>query len=239
MMEFKKANSVLLLTVMSLFIIAILVLLKVLLSDSKNLELGNVSDRISAACNIVMAGAAIFAAYSAKKWVKQRTHTVGFEKAEKLITLIDNHYGWIDLNRMQLVYLSGYLNAVHENIAELSFDKEIDYYELKSEYEVKKEELRGIYYQFELLERWGLNSRYKNLIDSTIKNMDLYFTDMITCFQIAAYWIESLRSGNDGYDNYRENLEKFMSDAVFAYQRFDEDYEKFKRIKFDDLFKLH
>jgi len=237
-MEFKKANTVLLSTVISLLIIAILVLLKIILSNNKSLDLGNLSDRVSAACNIVMAGAAIFAAYSAKKWFKQRTHTVGFEKAEALISLIDNHFRWIAVNRIQMIFLSGYLDAVEDGLTQIDGDIEINYFELKRNYEEKKEEIRIIFHQFELLERWNLNSSYKALINSTLENMELHLTEMVISFQFTTYYIEYSREQDKRFMLMREKINEYMSNASFAYQRLETDYDKFKRIKFDDLFKV-
>ncbi|WP_158251409.1 hypothetical protein [Pantoea sp. ICBG 985] len=45
-------------------------------------DIGNLSDWISAACNIAMTSAAIYAALNAQKWAQQRTYSIGFDKAE-------------------------------------------------------------------------------------------------------------------------------------------------------------
>lgn len=229
-----KTNKILIGSVSALCIVGTLTLVKALFNDGGKM----LTDWISAFSNALMAGAAVFAAYSAKKWLKLRTHTVGFDKAEILISLIDNHYRWIDLNRMQLLYISGYFGAVEDGSEIASEDREIHYYELKKLYSDKKEEIRNMYHQFELLERWNLNSKYKELIKSTLNNMDMYFSHMVSCFNVAALCIEYRLVESDGYDQLRGNLTIFMSDATIAFQRFDHDYTKFKNIKFDDLFTL-
>ncbi|WP_262264871.1 hypothetical protein [Pantoea dispersa] len=45
-------------------------------------DIGNLSDWISAACNIAMTSAAIYTALNAQKWAQQRTYSIGFDKAE-------------------------------------------------------------------------------------------------------------------------------------------------------------
>ncbi len=59
---------------------------------------------------------------------------------------------------MQLPYISGYFEAVEDGNEIASEDKEIHYYELKKLYNDKKEEIRNMYQQLELLERWNLKS---------------------------------------------------------------------------------
>jgi hypothetical protein len=61
---------------------------------------------------------------------------------------------------------------------------------------------------------------------------------MVSCFNVAALCIEYRLVESDGYNQLRGNLTIFMSDATIAFQQFDDDYTKFKSIKFDDLFTL-
>ncbi|HED6253325.1 TPA: hypothetical protein R5X33_001945 [Enterobacter cloacae] len=134
-----KYSKILIGSVSTLSIVGTLVLLKAVFNDGGKM----LTDWVSAFSNALMAGAAVYAAYSAKKWLRLRTHTVGFDKAEILISLIDNHYRWIDLNRMQLLHISGYFDAVEHGSDIASEEREIHYYELKKLYSDKKEERRN------------------------------------------------------------------------------------------------
>jgi hypothetical protein len=53
-------------------------------------DIGNLSDWISASCNIAMAGAAVFAALEAKKWFHQKTRLNNLDAAHKLALEFEN-----------------------------------------------------------------------------------------------------------------------------------------------------
>jgi hypothetical protein len=79
--ELKKTNFTLLGIIVVLFIVAVLVLIKVLFLDVKGFEWGSVTDWVSAACNMAMAGAAVYAAYNAKDWISPKIQHEGFKQA--------------------------------------------------------------------------------------------------------------------------------------------------------------
>lgn len=80
-MDYKKLNITLVITVIVLLAVAALAFLKVLLSNSKAFEWGSVTDWISAACNIAMAGAAVYAAVNAQNWISPKIQHEGFKQA--------------------------------------------------------------------------------------------------------------------------------------------------------------
>lgn len=85
-MELKRENRILVWSVIILIFITILVLVKVLFAGSKDFEWGSVSDWVSAACNMAMAGAALYAAYNAKDWLK-------IKKKESSLPLLAQFHG--------------------------------------------------------------------------------------------------------------------------------------------------
>lgn len=85
-MELKRVKLILLWSVIILIFITILVLVKVLFTGSKGFEWGSVSDWVSAACNMAMAGAALYAAYNAKDWLK-------IKKKESSLPLLAQFHG--------------------------------------------------------------------------------------------------------------------------------------------------
>lgn len=68
----------------------------------------SIADWVSSTANVVMAGAALYAAFSAKDWFKQKTHSLGFEKAEILLIQLDTIYASIsdDMDKMSLYHLN-------------------------------------------------------------------------------------------------------------------------------------
>lgn len=71
----------LVITVIILLAVAAFAFLKVLFSNSEALEWGSVTDWVSAACNIAMAGAAVYAAVNAKNWISPKIQHEGFKQA--------------------------------------------------------------------------------------------------------------------------------------------------------------
>lgn len=80
----KLWNNILLCTVFVLFIIAIAVFIKVLTHGVSTMEIGSITDMISAFCNVVMAFSAAYAAYNAKKWFNRKTTENAHIQAIKL-----------------------------------------------------------------------------------------------------------------------------------------------------------
>ncbi|WP_411194889.1 hypothetical protein ACHQIU_22170 [Raoultella planticola] len=85
-MELKRENRILIWSVIILIFITILVLVKVLFTGSEGFEWGSVSDWVSATCNMAMAGAALYAAYNAKDWLK-------IKKKESSLPLLAQFHG--------------------------------------------------------------------------------------------------------------------------------------------------
>ncbi|VEB98813.1 Uncharacterised protein [Cedecea lapagei] len=81
-MNIANWNRELLTVVLILLFLVGLVLIKILLHGSSQLEWGSVSDLVSAACNIAMAGAAVYAAWNANSWLAQKQ----YESASKHIS---------------------------------------------------------------------------------------------------------------------------------------------------------
>lgn len=101
-MELKKTNFTLLGIIIVLFIVAILVLIKVVFLNVKGFEWGSVTDWISATCNMAMAGAAVYAAYNAKDWISPKIQHEGFKQASMCMAEM------VQLRKLQQHLLSSY-----------------------------------------------------------------------------------------------------------------------------------
>lgn len=88
-MLLKKINLVINTLIVLVLLLTLLVLIKALFSDNKGFEWGSVTDWISAICNIAMAGAAIFAAYNAPKWLRQKQNESGYNYAISIMAEYD------------------------------------------------------------------------------------------------------------------------------------------------------
>lgn len=145
-MELKKTNLVLLGITIVLFIVAILVLIKVLFLNAKGFEWGSVTDWVSALCNIAMAGAAVYAALQAKKWFKNKKYELGHSSARDL---------FLTLFKMNPVLDN---LSTHVEMFNASSDAETDiekienilseFYILIASYEKSIFELKGVGWEF-------------------------------------------------------------------------------------------
>ncbi|MCF2265058.1 hypothetical protein LGR80_21740 [Enterobacter hormaechei subsp. xiangfangensis] len=84
-MELKKTNLVLLAINIVLFIVAILVLIKVLFSDFNGFEWGSVTDWVNSLSTLGTLGVAYAAYRKAPEWISQRKHDSAFDIAKKII----------------------------------------------------------------------------------------------------------------------------------------------------------
>ncbi|BEO55997.1 hypothetical protein SMQE22_11430 [Serratia marcescens] len=86
----KLANRIIIGLVIVLLSIVVLLLISTLYySTDKKMELGSLTDWISAGANICMAGAAVYAALNAKDWIKDKHNSAGYDHVAKLMADYD------------------------------------------------------------------------------------------------------------------------------------------------------
>lgn len=88
-MDCRKANIVLITIVSTLLIITCLVLIKFLFSGKEGFEWGSVSDWVSSIANLIMAGAALYAAWNAKNWFQTKIKENALNQVTKFWTNCD------------------------------------------------------------------------------------------------------------------------------------------------------
>lgn len=88
-MDCRKANIALITIVSALLIISCLVLIKFLFSDKEGFEWGSVSDWVSSIANLIMAGAALYAAWNAKNWFQTKIKENALNQVTKFWTNCD------------------------------------------------------------------------------------------------------------------------------------------------------
>ncbi|HHA1386563.1 TPA: hypothetical protein ACOEDK_003334 [Enterobacter kobei] len=89
MMDCRKANIALITIVSTLLIILCLVLVKLLFSGNEGFEWGSVSDWVSSVANLIMAGAALYAAWNAKNWFQTKIKENALNQVTKFWTNCD------------------------------------------------------------------------------------------------------------------------------------------------------
>lgn len=88
----KITNRILASTVIVLLCVAILVLVKVLFHGGSQLEWGSISDWVSSIANLIMAGAALYAAWNAKNWFQTKIKENALNQVTKFWTNCDSFF---------------------------------------------------------------------------------------------------------------------------------------------------
>ncbi|MEN1982410.1 hypothetical protein SLK74_14590 [Enterobacter asburiae] len=108
-MDCRKANIVLITIVSTLLIITCLVLIKFLFSGKEDFEWGSVSDWLSSIANLIMAGAALYAAWNAKNWFQTKIKENALNQVTKF---------WTNCDLFSLEMLKTYENVHYLNNTE-------------------------------------------------------------------------------------------------------------------------
>lgn len=167
-MRVERWNKLLVATVIVLLWVAILALIKVLFSGSNGFEWGSVSDWFSFACNVVMAGVAVYAARYAKLWFRQQSYATAFNKAEGVLNKIDLLYNNLKELNADATQAYEHMQFIESN---LSLVSDTDF----SEYDAKiqrlfalNDEIRSIQNGYTNLSRWPIKRLKTKLIDQVI-----------------------------------------------------------------------
>lgn len=112
-MDCRKANIALITIVSALLIISCLVLIKFLFSGNEGFEWGSVSDWFSSIANIIMAGAALYAAWNAKNWFQTKIKENALNQVTKF---------WTNCDLFSLEMLKTYENVRNLNNTEPECD---------------------------------------------------------------------------------------------------------------------
>lgn len=171
------------------------------------MEWGSVSDWFSAACNAVMAGVAVYAAFNAKDWLSPKLNERKFKFADELI----DHFCKL---QQEGFYLHSDVKHIINTDPDLQGDADVfrkrwnAMYQRESEY---RKNIINLQTTMERMELWGLHP--KNHSD---------FKDIISCHLSLAYKIEE--SLSIGADETRFRLQN-----SFEYDRQISDYYKMVR----------
>lgn len=123
----KITNRILASTVIVLLWVAILVLVKVLFHGGSQLEWGSVSDWVSSIANLIMAGAALYAAWNAKNWFQTKIKENALNQVTKF---------WTNCDIFSLEMLKTYENVRNLNNTDPDFEPKDFAYLVRTEKEV-------------------------------------------------------------------------------------------------------
>ncbi|ENN8395791.1 hypothetical protein ACAX60_004429 [Serratia marcescens] len=205
----------------------------------KQMELGSLTDWISAGANICMALAAGYAAVNAKQWFSQRSHTKGFDKAENILSTIDNHY------RDRLKYANEihsaleYLNSLDLNnfIINIGILEKLKYFSNKHTENI--ELIDKLSDELLLIERWSITVVNIELINAVIKSLrSLNESAAITYKNSYSYLDNVYDRRNDKLEGVLKQIDSQYKDFVTDLATLEHSYDKFKKQKFTNFFRV-
>ncbi|MBN3214606.1 hypothetical protein [Pectobacterium polaris] len=190
----------------------------------------SIADWVIAVANVCMAGAALYAALSAKDWFKQKTYSLGFEKAERLLIQLDTIYASIsdDMDKMSLYHLNIQCNSD-------SGDKN-DVHTLQYNIENKKNDLNKIKNDLNYLSRWNvkiINFDYiTQILEKIESNLIFSSNAALNLGTYHSYPIEATY-----YRNYfTERFERHYDELTISYEELEKLYIDFQKTPFDSMF---
>ncbi|EPB9883220.1 hypothetical protein ACR6U3_004208 [Yersinia enterocolitica] len=107
----KWTNRIITGLVIVLLTVLVLLLIGIMFYNSdKKMEIGSLTDWISAGANICMAGAAVYAAINAKDWIKDKHNSAGYDHVTKLmadydIVLLKMHRFYFYMRELQKLHV--------------------------------------------------------------------------------------------------------------------------------------
>ncbi|MBA0205517.1 hypothetical protein [Pectobacterium aroidearum] len=193
-------------------------------------EWGNIPDRVIAFANIVMAASALYAALNAKYWFRQKTHSLGFEKAERLLIQLDTIYASIsdDIDKMSLYHL----NIKCNNDSDDKNDVNI----LKYKIENKKNDLNQIKNDLNYLSRWNVKVIDIEYISQVLGKIESnLISSSKAVFNLGSYHSSAVE--DTYYRNYfTEGFEKHYTELEESINELDKLYTDFQKTPFDSMF---
>lgn len=186
----------------------------------------------------VMAGSAAYAAINAKQWFSQRSHTKGFDKAEELLSNIDNLYQTTYKSIEQLHTTLDYLNMIGSGLKISDVSDAKKYEALEDSHSVKIIKIDKIVEELELIERWSIEVKNKEIILATtksIRDVNVSAVNYYISVKSNIYYIngEGKRGLQQSIGNYKLLYSEYLSDLVAL----ETAYKKFKKQKFVTFFK--
>lgn len=203
------------------------------------MELGSVSDVVSAACNLTMAGAAVYAAWNARDWFSQRSHSKGFDKAESILTSIDEYT--LDSKKIidDLHSSFSLLEEIKQSRSAPSREQKFNFKDSEECHKEYKKNIHKLIGELSSIERWALTvSNPTEILVITNYLTDLHTSAAIFYFYSDACLYQLSNIGWPEFDRTFYAVKENYNDCLLAYANLEREYDDFKVKRFDRFFKL-
>ncbi|WP_159403175.1 hypothetical protein [Enterobacter hormaechei] len=201
------------------------------------MDWGNASDIISAGCNVAMAAAAGYAAFNAKQWFSQRSHTKGFDKAEELLSKIDIQYEYTVKLRKSLSDMWDYLENIEKEIILFNKEKNDFYSGLVVQCNNNIQNIEKIMHDLQIIERWSVRIKKPEYIYDVLFS----FLELYSCFKMLCLTFDL------NMEIYFKNSDSELTNSAFrknyretknALIKNDKQYNSLTKHKFTQLFSI-
>jgi len=203
------------------------------------MDWGNASDLASAGCNIVMASSAVYAAFNAKRWFSQRSHTRGFDKAEELLSQIDDLFYYTAKIQEDLYNFWDYLEKLERKLIQLDDHKNAYFISLIDELTVRSEKILQVMQDAKLIERWSIKLKNRDVVFDVLGKLHQSFYSSITVYTFFQLSIQNISNYIDlDIDITNSIFRKHYKEAVENTSAVNPCYEKMINLKFTQLFAI-
>lgn len=203
------------------------------------MENKNLTDWISAISNFAMAVAAVYAAFNAKRWFSQRSHTIGFDKAEDILAQIDTLFHKTSEGIYKLHNTLEVLEPVSTRSA-LIDGAEMDKFENHADHHNQIiKSIDRLLEEIELIERWSIKIKNEVLIKRTIKAIRDNHVSATNAYHTARNAIYNLNYiGLDEFENMYKHFKMLYGEYLGEIAVVEFEYSEFKKQKFTSYFKV-
>ncbi|AGE17642.1 TPA: hypothetical protein SLN52_000610 [Serratia marcescens] len=186
-----------------------------------------------------MAGAAVYAAVNAKQWFSQRSHTKGFDKAENILSAIDNHYRERNRYLSEIHSALEYLNALDSNLIFADQEMQDRHEKLSKQHSGNILLVDGLSDELVLIERWSitvLNPEKINAVIKSLRNLNASAANAYNYSRSCIYNLICVSRQDFEFTltQFKSQYEDFLKDLATL----DDCYENFKKQKFTNFFRV-
>ncbi|MBJ8975304.1 hypothetical protein I5438_01715 [Citrobacter freundii] len=228
-----KTNKILIGSVSALCIAGTLVMLKVLFNDGGKM----VTDWISALSNVLMAGAAVYAALQAKRWFSQLSYTTAFNKAAEILLKIDDaveqkQFYLVEVDRLK------FSAQFWINKSEIPQDDIIQEFQDRHRYfDEKIKYFSKLKHDYDLLKRWPIKRHQIELVEDLIQSLTILHSNITIAYSQTIHIAIAMKKNNERHNSsYLNLLNKSCENFKISNNKTNELYKAFSKGSFNDYF---
>ncbi|PDO82723.1 hypothetical protein [Kosakonia sacchari] len=219
-----KTLKILTIILVSLIIIVFVNIIHFQLKGT-NMEIGSWSDWVSAVCNIIMAAAAFYAAYNAKKWFSRKTSENSHSLAINLKVDIEKA---LKIAQADYLNIANRINSFRSNPSRNKCDNAYDY---REEVLSKMNDINEFHAALIRIESHDINIMNKKILSDSIEMCSNLYAAASSIFQ---YQYELL-SGDTSISP--ELYDEIVDELLPLKNKITKQYETLLNCRFDAIFK--